>query len=331
VCRQLTPARLGGRAERCLARSEAGRCRAQPTLLRFARSAPAPGSAGSVRKRRNLGGCAASPAQPPSADATPGAAGPGGGGASRRRSAEEPASAFAAASRAPHGAPAAAQAGCAAQGPAPPASPAAAPSSAVGPADGRGSPGGGVAAPADAAQAGMLAGLRPSAGAVEADAATKGGSGMAADAGACAGQFVTYAVGRGLFPPLAEQPPAGQPLAIQPEPGNPRDANALVVMSAGGPGPGAGLGYLPAVVAAVLAPLLAQGLAAARGVTAEAPASGAAPLRLTLHVRGPCSPSVVRCMPAHRGSAQRCECLVKAPQLCLLQVRFVAPADQEPR
>jgi len=177
----------------------------------------------------------------------------------------------------------------------------------------------------------MLAGLRPSAGAVEADAATKGGCGMAADAGACAGHFVTYAVGRGLFPPLAEQPPAGQPLAIQPEPGNPRDANALVVMSAGGPGPGAGLGYLPAVVAAVLAPLLAQGLAAARGVTAEAPASGAAPLRLTLHVRGPCSPSVVRCMPAHRGSAQRCECLVKAPQLCLLQVRFVAPADQEPR
>ena len=155
----------------------------------------------------------------------------------------------------------------------------------------------------------MLAGLRPSAGPVEADAAASGSWGTAADAGACVGQFVTYAVGRGLFPPLAEQPPAGRPLAIQPEPSNPRDANALVVMGAAGPSAGlagaagAGLGYLPAVVAAVLAPLLAQGLAAARGVTAEAPASGAAPLRLTLHVRGPCGPAFL-CVACLRIGAQ---------------------------
>lgn len=118
----------------------------------------------------------------------------------------------------------------------------------------------------------------------------------AAVQGDCSTEFATFAVGRGLFPPLAEQPLAGQPLAIRPEPGNPRDANALMVVYPNpdstrhpdpGAGPAAGLGYLPAVVAAVRAPLLAQGLAVTDAVTAEAPASGAAPLRLTLRVR-PC-------------------------------------------
>ena len=231
----------------CLTRSKAGRCTAQQTLLRFAGSAPVPGSAMPERKRKGYGspdeGSEPSPATTRLAPFSAGSA----------------------------------AAACKGAGPHAPA--------------GRGQPQHG---------AGTLCGGVPGASStqwptVAAAMASRPADSAVAASRACT-EFATFAVGRGLFPPLARQPASGQPLAIVPEPGNPRDANALMVMDpnpcpdpatnpgGGSAAPGAGVGYLPAVVAAVLAPLMAEGLCAADMAVAEAPSSGAAPLQLTLRV-----------------------------------------------
>lgn len=225
-------------AEMCLAKSKAGRCTAQPTMLRFARSAPVPGSAVPDRKRKGSAGLAEgsgpSPATTRLALATPDST-------------------------------------AALQGAGPLAS-------------------AGWGQPLHAA--GRLCGGVPGGCSTQGSTAAAAVASRPAD-GACT-EFATFAVGRGLFPPLAQQPATGQPLAIVPEPGNPRDANALMVVNQAsgsdpaanpGDGPAApGVGYLPAVVAAVLAPLMAEGLCVADVAVAEAPTSGAAPLRLTLRV-----------------------------------------------
>ena len=225
-------------AEKCLAKSKAGRCTAQPTLLRFARSAPVPGSAVPDRKRKGSAGLAE---------------GSGASPATTRFALLNPDSAAA----------------C---------------------------QGAGLLASAGWGQPPRAAG-RPCGGVPDKDS-SQGSPAAAATASRPADgavtEFATFAVGRGLFPPLAQQPASGQPLAVLPEPSNPRDANALMVVDQTcGPGPvtnpgggpaAPGVGYLPAVVAAVLAPLMAEGLCAADVAVAEAPVSGAAPLRLTLRV-----------------------------------------------
>jgi Fanconi-associated nuclease 1 len=101
--------------------------------------------------------------------------------------------------------------------------------------------------------------------------------------------FPCAVVGRGFQAGAGAPLPPGARLAVRPEHGNPRDAQALLVFAAGG-GAGGGaeegrpVGHLPRGVAALLGPLLRAGAAAAAAVVAGAPAGARAPLPVELHV-----------------------------------------------
>ena len=97
--------------------------------------------------------------------------------------------------------------------------------------------------------------------------------------------FNTFAVGR-RFHPVAKAA-AGQAARLTAEPGNARDPNALQVVSEGESPGGSCLGYLPATVAAALAPHLALGSISVLLTVLEPPKTPKASLPLKLEVGPP--------------------------------------------